>query len=570
MLATRTSDKNPAAQNLSQLDFHHGEALLRVASHYPTLLEVIFESVQNALDSHASNIYITINQKSRKIIVADDGRGTAKTRFEKALVNVCHSIKSDDDLGQFGMGLISPLGKCESFTFTSTPSNNNGAYIEWTFDTAGLQKQAKIKGIPNVLRQDLRFDRSGKSQKRSATQGVPWRTQVKISKYTKDRIISRVTIDSLREGVLSRFSEAMRRHGTTIIVNLHDKDGTKKQEKIVPDEFTGTRLSQVTIAEESGTKAVFKLYIAKKTAKGRKGKVKFGELHNDYRLSFAQFAKTASEYLDHTVLESLNSGVFEGEILSTGAKTAPDRKQFLNNDNFFAFCLAIEEWFETEGEQQYQEIREEAKDQKYQRLGLRSIKVLQAMLDQPRFSYLKDVIKSFKLGTIGQGHTSPDQKPIGKQEHGSVSTQGDGGKKTGKGSTPDRPPAEKEYPNHTPLTVGGSNGRQRVIVRNNSLGLQFHYDDTIGITQLWELDTNEGILKFNTLHPLWEDCEQDEKALGKLQEYIAITALTLETVPAEWKDKARRTQDEQMESIVFWLLEADKITGRKRGPRKKK
>ena len=40
----------------SRFAFHQGEALIRIAGHYETLLAVILECVQNAIDENATRI----------------------------------------------------------------------------------------------------------------------------------------------------------------------------------------------------------------------------------------------------------------------------------------------------------------------------------------------------------------------------------------------------------------------------------------------------------------------------------------------------------------------------------
>ncbi|HUC01366.1 MAG TPA: ATP-binding protein [Candidatus Paceibacterota bacterium] len=544
----------------SKIDFHHGQALLRVAGHYPTLAEVVYEAVQNALDADATNINVAINHKKRTLTVSDDGVGTTRSRFEDALLSVCKGIKDGDKLGQFGMGLIAPLGKCQRFTFISTPKSNPRAYLQWTFSTDDICGQEKIDGIPVEPLPDLHFEREG------SRSGVAWRTQVKLYNFTKDRLLSRMTASSLREGILERFSTAMRRRGVTVNVEIVSSDGEVSAEKIVADVYEGKRLPMEYIREKDAGQTTFQLYIAKKTQKGRRGKVVIGESGKDFTISFAQFASHAGELLDSDVCDALESGVFEGQIFTEKAKLDPNRRHFIANDALMGLCIAIDEWYRKIGASHIAKVKEEAQDDRYQQLGMRSMRVVEGLLEQPAFAYLKDVVKSFRIGTIGTRHTRPDAKIIGTQSEPSISidaakSNGNGGGGNGGGGSDPK----SEHPGHTPYTVSGPKGRQRMMVRGNSQGLQFLYEEMEGSDRLWDLDSNAGVLRYNTRHPLWAECESDERALMRFQEHIAITALTLETVPKEWKEQHRRMTDDAMPSIAFWLLKGDELAGRRAG-----
>ena len=83
---------------------------MHVAKSYPYLLDVILETIQNAIDSGATRIAIAVDQKKRSVDIVDNGVGATKSKFEEALQSVCQTMKMRDKLGQFGIGLISPLG----------------------------------------------------------------------------------------------------------------------------------------------------------------------------------------------------------------------------------------------------------------------------------------------------------------------------------------------------------------------------------------------------------------------------------------------------------------------------
>ena len=142
--------------NRSHVTFNQGRALCKIAGEYPTLYESIMEAVQNAIDANATEINIVLNRKSQHLAIRDNGDGVTMQEFEVALSKVCESVKERGKLGQFGIGLISPLGKCKYFTFISSPSRaRTEGYVEWKFVTDDIRAQALNVTVPHRQRVDL-------------------------------------------------------------------------------------------------------------------------------------------------------------------------------------------------------------------------------------------------------------------------------------------------------------------------------------------------------------------------------------------------------------------------------
>lgn len=557
----------------SPFGFHEGEALLKLAGYYPRILDVLLESVQNCIDKDAQQIMIGLNQKSRQISIRDDGDGVSQHEFEKALTSVSSSIKKKDKLGRFGLGLISPLGKCEKFSFTSTPKRDPRGYLEWSFVTDDLRAQDKIAGIPMRTRPDLQFSR-GEGHNTRGTTCVPWRTEVRMEHYTPDRQINRVTIESLREGILDRFGASMRRKKTLVVVTVTDENDNRNTQEIRAKEFEGTKLADVEMQERDSGRTSFKLYLAKKTEKGRRGKVLVGEASNDFRLDFGTFNRSLPDVcqLSEDVVAALKSGFFEGEILNNKVKLHASRRSFETDEALAGFCSTLEKWYEQQGSNHYKEAQEQRQEERYQMLGVRSMKVIEEMLKNPSFSGLLKAIDSFKKGSIGAGHVEHKGKvaPITAMAvYGNIGQtidrDGDGGSG---GETRDKPETEKT--GHRPMTVAGPKGSRRVVVRSNSLGLQLMHDAMQGSDNLWALDDETGTLKINVLHPLWRQCEEhSDKSLMRFQEYLMLQALGLQSAPADWSSFARLVLDELNAPYVYMLIHADALAGRQPGRPKK-
>lgn len=536
----------------SRIDFHAGEALHRVAASYVTILAVVLEQVQNALDADARSITVVLNRKTRHIAIRDDGSGASATSFETALQQVCQSQKVSGKLGRFGIGLISPIGKCEYSTFTSFDATSN-MYNEWTFRTADIRKQQRDVTIPLKTREDLHFIRGKQQSAPKGKTSVMWRTEVNIFKYTDDKFISRIDdIDSLADTIFAEFGAKMNRLQTVLNLKFYDERGTPEvREGLRPRQFSGRPLDDVIMSEPDVGKIFIQLYLAPKTTRGQVGKVLVGEADNDFRIPMSVFYQSLEGMLAPDAGDALISGIFEGEILAEGIKLHVSRKSFERNDALVGFCGAIEKWYQNYGAKYMEEVKEARREQRYQELGLQSLRELEQLFaNVPAFSDLRKVIDTFEQGTIGKGHTEPPESRVkGVQPEKSLSTKVSPPALPSNGGEGDRTPS-KERESHQPFTVAGPRGKHRTVVKNGSFGLQFSHIAMDGSSQLWELDTRQGVLHLNTNHPLWTFCESTDRKIRQLQETVAINALMIEMMPDDLKDSIRFTFDETLPLIL--------------------
>lgn len=539
----------------SRLDFHMGEAFCRVASDYPTILDVILEQVQNAIDANAKTISVVLNRKTRHIAIRDDGDGVTEATFEEALQRVCLSQKEQGKLGRFGIGLISPLDKCHTFTFISGPRAVVNGYREWTFVTEDIRRQAKDVMIPQRSRPDILFiSKKGQAGPKGMTT-VMWRTEVNILRYSTDKVISRITsIDALAEAILERFGAVMRKNKVALNLKFGNEDGTIEiRENVRAKLFTGRSLGEIVINDADAGKVIFRLFLAPKTTKGQNGKVIVGEADNDYRFGINLLARSADSLLPDEVASAMLSGVFEGEILGEKVKLHSTRKSFEKDDAFVGFCTAIETWFQKHGAKHLAEVKEARRDQRYQELGLQSLREIEAMLKDPAFADIRSVLGGFKLGNVGSGHAPrSEEKVVGKQDEPALSTQGiDPREKSNGNESGERDDPNEDMPTHQPYTVAGPRGKQRTLVKRDSLGLQFSYIAMDGSDRLWELDTRQGVLHFNVNHPIWVACDVSDRKVRQLQETVAINSLMIEATPDELKDSLRYLLDEALRPLVY-------------------
>lgn len=552
-----------AAVKGSILAFHEGEILMRVAGTYGTLHDVIMEQTQNAIDAEATKIWIFVNQATRLIIVKDNGEGVTKEMFENALSKVGKTIKKDDKLGRFGLGLVSPLGKCEKMQFISIRKNKSSDFLQWTFIPADIKEQEKLAEIPWDVRSDLIFSEKKSKSKNKDKNFVKWRTCVRIEGYTQDRVIGKLSLEAIESGIMDLYGPTIRRKKIVVEVKIVDESGNKKEKIFTATEFSGKELPRQVIKEDDVGEVIFKLFIANMSGQKRKGSVVLGERDDEFRFPLSNLFRASANCIPAEAASVLRSGVFEGEILAEKCQLQPSRKNFEANDAFLGLCVAIETWYKRFGKKIFEEVQEMRAETRYQELGSRSLKVVAELVSND--SKFDELIKSFKVGSIGIGHAKPDARINGPQEKTSKAISGSGRKTPSADPGRERQEPQKEKPEHRPFTVVGPQGTRRTRVYNNSLGIQLAHEPLKASMAIWKFDVKEGLLIINTKHPHWDECDVNDSTLMRYQEFVIIQALNLELMPEDWKDQNRAYAEELTQSFVFMLLNADALSGRRRG-----
>lgn len=74
-----------------------------------------------------------------------------------------------------------------------------------------------------------------------------------------------------------------------------------------------------------------------------------------------------------------------------------------------------------------------------------------------------------------------------------------------------------------------------------------------GSDDLWQFDSQQGVLTFNIRHPTWVACAERDLTVMQLQEYVAIQALTLYSVPTDWFEIVKVSFGELISPFAFLL-----------------
>lgn len=591
---SNNSDNN--GRGRATINVHLGNALVIIAGTYRTLLDTVLEMIQNCIDEGASRIDVKVDYSGRnkgqgksapQVSVIDNGNGCTIPRFNSALTHVCETQKEDDKLGRFGIGLISPLGKCGWFTFTSCGSDPSGVqlykYVEWKFDTDDIRQRKNTAGIPFRFRDELLHEgdqrkispRHGRFQGRSPNI-VWWRSRMDLHNLAPESEIGTLRLEELKREAVSRFGVVMARRKIRVRIEITDSDGKNHCDDFTSQGYLGEPIPVHTIVNKHAGKVTFRLFVAPRAKSGRRsGTVNVGESQNDFRFPIRYlFSKQDSRAINPDAIEALREGTLEGEVIAERVTLHPSRQAFVTNDASAGLLEAIEEWFNSVGAKVVAEAREVRKDERLQQIGVEVMARFRHLL--PNIPNLKSVLDMFKFGTTGIGHAEVPGK-VGEQVVRTISADGVSPKKPqGEGSNGESKPRDrseapdKEKGGHHPPTVEGPKGKFRSVVKDSSTGLSLSFTGMETSMDLWELDLEHGILRFNQRHPVWVMCEESDKHLISLQILVIIQALTLALEPLAVRDHQRKVLNAVTENYVKgWILSEARVGVPKRRKAKK-
>lgn len=486
-----------------------------LADQYPTLLSVIREAVQNAIDAAATRIVITLNLKDREVEICDNGKGASFAEIEHKFLEIGHSTKKGA-YGMFGVALLSPIGKCDQVDFYSRTKGDKEFY-QLRID---VKEFARALGEPSIKVKPTTYDPLKEW----------WTTKVAMHRVKDDRTCRFPTALEIEDEVVSNFNAGMERLKTDVTVHLiNEKGAANKAYSFKARPYGGEPLAEIEIIDNSrkGSKALFRLFKVPSHHGGRG--VSVGNRSNLSRISWAVFVRSMSQdqlSADLTKALSQGTGLFEGEILTSAIEFLNvDRQSVKLSDQLLEFLVAIEKWWETIGQEIYESAVEEGKDLVYQKSMLDVLTDVQRIiLADPdiRQALHQELTLLMQLGTVGEHHARIARKDeIGHQPQTSISTQGG----------PNRPKSDTfaghEQSSRPQGRTGDLNtsakgplGRQRRIVRSEGIGFQMEVATMMGSSHAYEFDPKSALIQINSRHPAFASCEA--KSDRVLKQYMAL------------------------------------------------
>jgi ribonuclease PH len=512
-----------AEADQDDLALHLGESIYRFANTYPTLALMLTEATQNAIDAGAEKVFIGIDFRTGEIIVLDDGTGVTREKFREALKSVGKGIKKPGSLGRFGLGLISPLNKCQYFTFASHPVGQRTGNV-WRFEgevirqmhEGGQIPREEVETLPLLPEQFVQV--AGQLYAR-------WRTIVHMVGVSEDKIEDFADLDDLEGDIRTKLSIGMIQKNTVVHVMLIDKDGGVEHREINPIRFTGQKLEVFTHHEKGCGTVTFELHRAPKSGGVRRGIVLIRRSDDNYPIPWRDFYLQAlgSRKLPHVkaAFDALGSGHFEGVIHAENIVLDERRTCFAKGPVLTSLYVAIFAWYLAVGQKLYESEQEAQRDRRYQDLGTLSLKHMEEQFrDNPVFAPLVRRLQA--LMPAETSHAKPD----------------DGRPRPGD------PRASRPRPQDQP--PGSGTPRKRVMAEPpqprerhprdtapQGIGLKYEYEMLPQSNRLWEF---EGVvLKFNIRHPIWVKLDEtdgkhtprNDRKIMHLQEWLTLQLFLL-------------------------------------------
>lgn len=544
---------------VSKLGVHVGNMLMRAASEYNSLHKTVLEGVQNAIDAKASVVFVGFDLQDRISVIADNGLGVSVDKFEAAMMAIGQSqkVRQRDALGKFGIGLISPLDKCQYFEFISRPGRRKPINA-WVFARKRIEESVSEPDIPMISLEEMptleaTFEPEAKKL------GATWNTVVRMHGITTDRTVSRLTIEKLADDIKARFGDAMRAKNTVCHLFIRDASGTLHRVKVEPFVYTGEPVEGspfVIEGDRTGKAGRITIELLRAVQQGgkRNGQIKVSESKGAvFGVKLSDFLAQVRRDLGYDTknsFEELASGYFEGLIRADGlelnVKRDSDRGAFEVTDGLFDFVVALDSWYDTVGRQFYHGERDRARDDRYRDLTKHSLQEVQAILESRSDfqEYIQGIRENVEAGLIGQGHGEKPSQESDTDRTTRIKRKGTsrpaGGKRItcppGDGGTRD---------GDMPFGQVDRSGRRRAVVRNDSVGLWIEVTEFELSNDLWRFDAATGKLLFNCSNHVWAELDgassetrrqYHDQWIVHLQKWVITQVLAMLQLPAERRE----------------------------------
>lgn len=524
---------------------HPGGALRNFVKEYPSLPAVLKELIQNSIDvdfGGANKIDIEVNLDNGTICYLDNGPGLTTETFEAAVKTFGHSIKRGDKYGRFGIGMASPLSIVEDFRFVTAPTGSQ--YRAYHFNRSTLF-EVSSGGYPIIKEEARRIfhgdNRTPGIRPRNA-EVVWWRTGVFMSGLTEDKQKRRLDVDTLQAEVQSAYGKKLVELDTKITIRVIE-GGVQRETTFKAKLYQGKSLPEWTRTFADVGRVTAKFYLAPIGYIGPH-RIDVGSGDNPSRVEINRLYLTASFYgcLGEATKAALKSKLFQGELVGENLQLLPNRRGFAQDDAFFAFAIALDQWYQDVGRQYHEDEKRERKANRYQSIGLVVIERLKSSLLGPD-SPFASILAQAEYGTIGKGHANVPKKSLtgeavmGKATGGKKGSGSDGASGNSGGD-------KKEHAKHHPDVVVGPEGAPRKVVHGHSTGFHMNFTDT-GERMYW-FNRLGACLTINNTHPVFVSIERSDAHLERYYAMLIATALRLELEEDERIKETQRVFSEGM------------------------
>jgi hypothetical protein len=507
------------------LGVHFGAAVKSIANKYRGIKNVIPEAVQNALDANAVDVWVTVNHKNRTISVRDNGDGVSIDEFNAATGQKGKTYKEDDNaVGQFNEGFLSPLGKCDKFTFTSKSKDDNPLepYNRWTLVSKDIfESDVPVELNPEPI--EYRFARN--RPKSDGPEWANWRSEMKMFKFT-----TTVPLDE-HEILLEctrKYRGKMLRIGTTLHLTVIDKAGnTVLKRDYKAQKFAGKKLKDWKKVDGENVTRI-ELYSSSATDKSNPG-IRVSSLKRPFDLPVTTLLdQETCSLLDHEkdLVSALKSNIFQGKIESNLLVLKSTRDGFEEDDRLLDFLEHLVEWWHEVGKTEYARLQSHESSEIFQNCAKKAQDAFRKLTEDPEIRKLLENLRRSKPIGIGDGLIAEADK------------HGDSVVLTGSEGPYETPEPTKRDPKTPPGKPGGktwgiANGGTKAVTVSYR-GLIIKESQELDSSTPWQIELASLTVFVNIEHQYYSRCydvaaTKREKAITDYQKKVLFQALSLVT-----------------------------------------
>lgn len=487
--------------------------------------DIIPENVQNALDANAKAVWVTVNHKNATISVRDNGDGVSIDEFNAASDQKGKTYKQDDNsVGQFNEGFLSPLGKCEYFTFTSKSKDSDPSepYYRWTLVTEDIF-ESDVPVELNTEPIEYKFARN--RPKSDSSQSVPWRSEMMMYNFktTAPFDAHEILLECTRKYRVKMLSIDATLHLTVI-----DKSGKRTMNEFKAQKFAGKKL-KVWNKVDGENETRIELYHSIATDKSNPG-VRVSALKRQYDLPVSTLLnqETCSAVLhqDKDLISALNSNIFQGKIESNLLVLKSTRDGFEEDERLLEFLEHLEAWWNEVGRTEFAKLQNNESLEIFYNCAKKAQDAFRKLTEDPEIRKLLENLRRSKPIGIGDGLIAEADK------------HGDSVVLTGSEGPYETPEPTKRDPKTPPGKPGGktwgiANGGTKAVTVSYR-GLIIKESQELDSSTPWQIELASLTVFVNIEHQYYSRCYdvaaiKREKAITDYQKKVLFQALSLVT-----------------------------------------
>lgn len=548
-----------------QMEIDFGSIMRDIVKTYKTFFAMMLELEQNAIDARPKRAEILIDLQRGRVTCMDNGDGCTLAEFQQTLKQLCKTQKRAGKLGKFGRGQLSPLNKCQHFTFTSAPRANKGNKSAWP----GYRSYSFDAVIADLRKNKAEVTRNVPSQVADMGPDLPWwNTRTEIANLTvPERQLANFNLQDFKEESEIRYSAALAdNRELQFKVSLVKPDGSKETVILEPKQFHGRALPLVKLRGEYCGEIQLRLFLNDSPIDGRNLLVECGD-KSRFQMSWSSISaqslaasksKDAGQIsIDNEIRQILDAGYFEGLMYVKDCNWNEERTGLAEDEPLMDFYIQLQDWVRSSGMELVKRVQTKDKQTRREELALEVANHLKGIME----GLPERVLDAFMdLPTmVTKGHSPVPQ--TGRGEQPTVRTLPKRERKpSGGGHGGNDIPKRHLGGVHIGATGGNTGGSERVVTKTD-VGFVIECGRVDVATDRFGF-RDPGIIVINYTHPEFSHIEDNEP--DKLKDYIlrvATYAVCHLTMPDEFQGHSWQFQD-----IFFPMLNGGAgLTRRKKG-----